>query len=1311
MAFANIGVAGQSPSVYLPSDVNLANIFLDYGGDQGLYPAPPGTAGYVYTTNQDLKWAFAYDPAFGNDVDTANSIDRVDVSFYCDLWFGQKIKPFFKTGGVKYYLSQFEPTHWPLDASIYGGGGIGNGVQDPTFTYYWPKNPATNLPWTVAAVTAGEFGFELTGVTDPVKSARVRAGYVQIFWGWAGFFGSTNGVPVVAGEGTSECGQSVTVPNAFTNYTSEILEVTPGYGPLSGGTQIQIRGYNFVAGSTVDVGGLPATGVQFVDDQHYLATVAAHAIGFTDVVINEPSGNSVILRNGFQYTLFTRGEDIRRNPGVHIRMGLNTGSNGCTFRVDGDSNPPKYGEKIQIIDELQSPRRLLFAGNVQLVDQIYEGLNTQLAWNVTAVDFTWLLNRRRPFGTYTRTSASDIVKDLINRFAPGFTTNFVQTNLAKISVTFDGTLDLQTCLTIIARMIGGGHWYVDFIQDVHFFHIVPPNISIATAAATNTNTSNATNSTLRVGAGPTLTVTQSATAFGSGYSFTPGIYVFQASSVYDNGVESALGPACIVALDGQHFVSHAIAAGAAVGSLTVVKRRIYVTPYTIVGGSKKYGYAQLNDNTTLSFDSGYSANQVSVAAGIVAFISNTPAEAFVAAPVYSPSTPITASLGIGAAIMCQPEFRPSGQTTQITWTPGAWKFKASNLYQDGTESQLGPESNTFQSDGGTLVHLVNVAIGETKNGVPVIARKIYAAFGSDYYKLWWLIPNNTATSADISANLGSVQNATQSPNAPVPDQPPVWPNDDGPYLEDFNLPDEVNDDNPYLLRSPQVQSTTDGSQIRNKIYLRGGGSSLTEQVAASATQLPVSDTSFYSSSGGQVFVEGQVLSYSGVTVAFGSGNIILNQSVGEALNSGAPVALYLMVEDKASQEDMGRVELDFNGHQTDGIHEFVITDQSLVTPFQLYMRGYAELEIYSRPITSVRFSTRDPKMRPGVRVHVNLTNPPIKGEFLIHEVSIDQIHDEADELLEPRYNVITSSSKFDLGDLFFQWGTKTANPYAGGGGSNPPSNPTNPPVNDPTVDEGFPGTPATPTATNMWTGVSPASGVKIDQVWTSGSTGAFTYPTDNGYWMRIGDTSTGEGGETYTVNIPNVAMFRCELGFNYTITLRAPSSVVTGFGDNGLIIFAGLYEATTLVYDGHANGDTRAVNNTKRFIGFRADGRGWAGLIGDGVNMNEYSAGFHSIAVDQVYFCHIRVISAASVAQPGFGAFYKQNFPGGCIELSVTVVNETSNAFTLRIPTPAGLLGVPLMGFTKGYNGQYPSPNTVKTMDINTAYGSFGPTP
>jgi len=119
----------------------------------------------------------------------------------------------------------------------------------------------------------------------------------------------------------------------------------------------------------------------------------------------------------------------------------------------------------------------------------------------------------------------------------------------------------------------------------------------------------------------------------------------------------------------------------------------------------------------------------------------------------------------------------------------------------------------------------------------------------------------------------------------------------------------------------------------------------------------------------------------------------------QLIPQGSNVSNYFEAEDHESQKFLAKIELDKDGRVTDGIHEYTIVDTSLKATFQLFMRAYAELELFSKPIVMVRYATRDPKSRSGQTVSINLTTPPCVGDFLIQSVQIDQIHDESDQLL------------------------------------------------------------------------------------------------------------------------------------------------------------------------------------------------------------------------------------------------------------------------------------------------------------------------
>ncbi|MDQ6612386.1 MAG: hypothetical protein M3Y64_08130, partial [Gemmatimonadota bacterium] len=159
--------------------------------------------------------------------------------------------------------------------------------------------------------------------------------------------------------------------------------------------------------------------------------------------------------------------------------------------------------------------------------------------------------------------------------------------------------------------------------------------------------------------------------------------------------------------------------------------------------------------------------------------------------------------------------------------------------------------------------------------------------------------------------------------------------------------------------------------------------------------------------------------YSGVGGVVGSTLIRLSEPLKQTIPQGSVICNFFQADDTFSQQLLAKAELDAFGKVTDGIHEGVVDDPTLKAVFQLYMRAYAELELYSRPILTIRYATRDPKSKAGQTIHVDMSNPPCQGDFLIQDVTIDQIHDES-TLLAPRYTVVATSVRFELNDLLLQ---------------------------------------------------------------------------------------------------------------------------------------------------------------------------------------------------------------------------------------------------------------------------------------------------
>lgn len=933
-------------------------------------------------------------------------------------------------------------------------------------------------------------------------------------------------VPALPGVGRVDLavttpGGTATARGAITSFEATIVSLTPAFGTFAGGTRVLISGFNFLQGMhyTVLFGGVPATNVTVVDSQHVVCTTPANAVGFADVVLQGPSyvfapnafQHNVFqegavtptvyasLRRAFQFTLLTRGADFRRQPGIQITKSLGQTGNTATITIDGTSNSPQVGELIEVTDPFDSDR-LLFRGTLQSYDMTYEGQTDQLVYTARCVDFTYLLNKYFPVGTYTNVSVSTVVTDLVSKFAPGFTAVHVQTNLAMVSVTLDGSQSFSQVLTGLGAAIGGGHWYVDDEQDIHFFHVVPT----ATVPPSEMQA---------LSAGPTLA--QSADPISSAANFFTTCYAWvRQTFVYSDGTESQFSSISnAVLLDGLHRVLISnIAVGPPVGLLTCVKRRIYVnillpvnatgailpgippTPSSASGAPSQslfefvQQYAEIDDNTTTSFESDFAYVNPSTTA-VVPMDSTLPipVEQFNGHPT-APLTPITAT----AHTLTLP-----GSTGAMG---GAFQFKVAYLYRDGSVSFPGPASATVGINPlviGMFISgfdLTNIPIGPSIGTNDVVARIVYWCLGADSKPgasvngvlpdgfVWpypqldpdWindvsrsviLVPDNTTTLlslvslAPLGYNLygpGSVQPAGYTPlavgegNSPANDSSilsadpiPVWPNADGPSLENVDPPDPINDSNTGVYHedsgATKLLFTKDISQLRNRVKVIGSGSVTAVDAPAGSTSVQVNDITAFSPAGGQVRLTNlltgliQVKKYTGIAGVTGQTYLVLSSPLLYDVPQGSFVVNFFQADNVASQRAMGQIELDKNGKPTDGVHETTITDSSLKAAWQLYMRANAELELFSQPIVTIVYATPDPKSTIGQTVHFDLTNPPIKGDFLIQQVVTDQVHDESDQL-SPRYTVTCSSTKYLLTDLLLALisGTGGGGPSAAG---------------------------------------------------------------------------------------------------------------------------------------------------------------------------------------------------------------------------------------------------------------------------------------
>ena len=132
--------------------------------------------------------------------------------------------------------------------------------------------------------------------------------------------------------------------------------------------------------------------------------------------------------------------------------------------------PVQPGAPIQIYSGAPSPESQIFGGQIVTRDQYAElDVPKHVRFDLSCIDYTRRLNRRKVVKEYGQQSASAIVLDLVATYAPGITTANVVPALATVTGGITFTFEEPSrALSRIAEKIGG-YWYIDYQGDLHFF--------------------------------------------------------------------------------------------------------------------------------------------------------------------------------------------------------------------------------------------------------------------------------------------------------------------------------------------------------------------------------------------------------------------------------------------------------------------------------------------------------------------------------------------------------------------------------------------------------------------------------------------------------------------------------------------------------------------------------------------------------------------------------------------------------------------------------------------------------------------------
>ena len=157
-------------------------------------------------------------------------------------------------------------------------------------------------------------------VTAPSGPTTAPAGHYMLF------LLNTNGVPSIASV--------IQIVAA----APTVISISPGSGSTNGATPVTISGTNFLAGATVQIGGVVATNVQVTSGTTLTANTPAHSAGAVDIVVTNPDYQQGTLRSAYTYAQSQGISFVQENFTTKPKVVKSVTSTYSLSQVAGDLN-------------------------------------------------------------------------------------------------------------------------------------------------------------------------------------------------------------------------------------------------------------------------------------------------------------------------------------------------------------------------------------------------------------------------------------------------------------------------------------------------------------------------------------------------------------------------------------------------------------------------------------------------------------------------------------------------------------------------------------------------------------------------------------------------------------------------------------------------------------------------------------------------------------------------------------------------------------------------------------------------------------
>ena len=726
------------------------------------------------------------------------------------------------------------------------------------------------------------------------------------------------------------------------------------------------------------------------------------------------------------------GTDRSRNvriEGAQVEHVLNDAPDTASVRVHGFV--PVAGQSFALYTGDRAVEQQLFGGRILATTVLYESRKENVAYDIQAIDPTWLLNRRRALGRYVNVGARDIINNLIARFAPGFGTSITIGNPVIDEITFTNET-IASCITAVCERVGA-YWLVDYVGVIRVFY-------------DEGSSANEINDLYPQGSsGHTLTedlsqvVTRVIARGGGGSAFVDVVAGATEIPVTDDGWYSDAGGIAEVTAQRLTYtgVKGRSQTGALVGTLSTPTSALRPTAAHGSGlPAGTYKYAQ-----TLTSASGESLP------GPVAGVT---AGATVPSLVKSPMRDSGAYSWPGDGMM----------------VGGYYSWRVAVLF-DGGGYVLGPPTDYYTVSSNEWEIYLGPAVQDPVTGHWYNSGIMGSGPARIYQTLVYRTANGGVTWFQeydwLTEGVGTTGGWARIPNTKddyIITQQPMYPSGPLASLNKITVngiePAPAGFTGVKLYRTAvnaaqlRLVATNPGTFFVDTVADAALGANIPTtdtagvppsngQVPVGATALPVTSIAPFTADGGAGWAEvGNIpIRYTGAsagqltgipatgvgsitaTVKHGTQVLVIARLVGvaglsNAIKAGDTVTIRVELDDTAAQAALGTK---LGGTVADGIVEEPFSDARM-TLTELTQYARALLLERKDPHLTLRFVTRDPTVRVGRVIGISITQPPIAGYFRIQRIGFDEIAITGGlSRTQPRRTVEASNRLYTFADL------------------------------------------------------------------------------------------------------------------------------------------------------------------------------------------------------------------------------------------------------------------------------------------------------